>query len=198
VSAAASLDPPRPYSRPAAKIKGAVRAAVELLETSARPHGVRPSTTLRLAYATSVKKMKDPWCIRERRRSRVGGVNRDASAAGETPLVLVVDDESDLRLLLRIAFESCGHIVHEAQDGTEALEHVERELPDLVVTDVMMPHMNGIELAERLQARATPVPLIAISADRQKLAEVAADVKIEKPFDPQDLVAAARRLLTPA
>ena len=125
-------------------------------------------------------------------------MNRDASVAEELPLVLVVDDESDLRLLLRVAFESCGHVVHEAQDGAEALEQVERELPDLVVTDVMMPHMNGIELAERLQARATPVPLIAISADRQKLAEVAADVKIEKPFDPQDLVAAATRLLTAA
>jgi CheY-like chemotaxis protein len=123
-------------------------------------------------------------------------MDRAASAAGEVPLVLVVDDENDLRLLLRIAFESCGHVVREAQDGAEALEEVERELPDLVVTDVMMPHMNGIELAERLQARAAPVPLIAISADRQKLAEVAADVKIEKPFDPHELVAAATRLLT--
>jgi CheY-like chemotaxis protein len=119
-----------------------------------------------------------------------------ASAVGHGPLVLVVDDESDLRLLLRIAFESEGHVVHEAHDGAQALEQVERELPDLVVTDVMMPHMSGIELAERLQERAAPVPLIAISADRQKLAEVAADVKIEKPFDPHELVVAATRLLT--
>ena len=104
------------------------------------------------------------------------------------PLVLVVDDEDGLRLLLRVAFETSGHVVHEAENGAEALEQVEREVPDLIVTDVMMPHMSGIELAERLQARVTPVPLIAISADRQKLAEVPADVKIEKPFDPQELV----------
>jgi len=125
-------------------------------------------------------------------------VDRAASGAEEVPLVLVVEDEDGLRLLLRVAFESSGHLVHEAENGAEALEQVERDVPDLIVTDVMMPHMSGIELAERLQARVTPVPLIAISADRQKLAEVPADIKIEKPFDPQELVGAAARLLAAA
>ena len=125
-------------------------------------------------------------------------MDRAASGAEEVPLVLVVDDEHDLRLLLRVAFEISGHVVHEAENGAEALEQVEREVPDLIVTDVMMPHMTGIELAERLQARVTPVPLIAISADREKLADVAADIKIEKPFDPQELVRAAARLLAAA
>jgi two-component system chemotaxis response regulator CheY len=109
--------------------------------------------------------------------------------------VLVVDDESNMRFLLRMVFESEGFEVVEAHHGAAALERVKEEEPDLVVTDLMMPVMNGRQLVERLRADAETagIPILVLSANAN--AEVVgADAALRKPFDVDALLDAARSL----
>jgi CheY-like chemotaxis protein len=109
--------------------------------------------------------------------------------------VLVVDDESSIRFLLRTVFEREGFEVVEAHNGAAALERVKEEEPDLVVTDLMMPVMNGRELIERLRADADTagIPILVVSANAN--AEVAgAAAALGKPFDLEVLLDAARSL----
>ena len=109
--------------------------------------------------------------------------------------VLIVDDEPDLRFLHRRILLRAGHDVTEAGDGAAALESVRKSPPDLVVTDLMMPVMGGIEFIRRL--RADPVteaiPVLAVSGDWHLVTE--ADAALAKPCRSQDLLAAAEDLL---
>jgi two-component system chemotaxis response regulator CheY len=110
-------------------------------------------------------------------------------------IILVVDDEPDVRFLIRLIFESAGHKVTEAANGAAAMECMLEHLPDLVVTDMMMPVMNGAELMARL--RADPVmsgiPVLAVSGNPDQADE--ADATLAKPFEPKELVAVAASLL---
>jgi CheY-like chemotaxis protein len=109
--------------------------------------------------------------------------------------VLVVDDESSIRFLLRKVFEREGFEVVEAHNGAAALERVKEEEPDLVVTDLMMPVMNGRELIERLRADADTagIPILVVSSNAN--AEVAgAAAALGKPIDLEVLLDAARSL----
>jgi CheY-like chemotaxis protein len=113
--------------------------------------------------------------------------------------ILVVDDESSMRFLLRATFEAAGHEVDEAANGVAAMELVEAgRIPDLVATDFMMPLMNGVELIARLRAHPAtdrlPVILVSASpgAERNN-----ADAFFSKPFDPMALTAHAASLLEP-
>ena len=109
--------------------------------------------------------------------------------------ILVVDDEPDLRHLLRIFFERAGHEVVVAGQGLAALEAAHRTPPDLVVTDIMMPVMDGVELIRRL--RSDPVtariPILAVTGDPHLAS--AADTVISKPYRRDQLLAAADALL---
>jgi two-component system chemotaxis response regulator CheY len=89
-----------------------------------------------------------------------------------------------MRFLLRMLFESEGFDVVEAHHGAAALDRVGEHQPDLVVTDLMMPVMNGRELVERLRADAgtAGIPILVLSSSRN--IEVAgADAALRKPFD---------------
>lgn len=107
----------------------------------------------------------------------------------------MVDDEPDLRFLLRRAFESAGHEVVEAGDGAAALKVVGESPPDVVVTDIMMPIMGGVELIRRLRSEPATagIPILAASGHPQ-LAD-AADAVVPKPYRWQEVVAAADALL---
>jgi CheY-like chemotaxis protein len=109
--------------------------------------------------------------------------------------VLVVDDEPDLRFVLRRILEGAGHHVVEAGNGADALASVRRSTPDLVVTDVMMPVMDGVELIRQLRADRTTkdIPIVAVSGHAQLAAD--ADVVMAKPFHPFKLLAAVTALL---
>jgi CheY-like chemotaxis protein len=112
--------------------------------------------------------------------------------------ILVVDDESSMRFLLRLAFEMAGHQVEEASNGLVAIQAVESgRAPDLVATDLMMPLMNGAELIARLRANPATagVPVIVVSASPGSERETDADVFFRKPFDPADVAECAARLL---
>ncbi|MBW6438784.1 response regulator [Actinoplanes hulinensis] len=109
--------------------------------------------------------------------------------------VLVVDDEPDLRFLHRRILGRAGHEVTEASDGSAALDSVHATPPDLVVTDVMMPIMDGIELIHRLRTdpATASIPILAISGDWHLVTE--ADIALAKPCLGRDLLAAADELL---
>lgn len=109
--------------------------------------------------------------------------------------VLVVDDESNMRFLIRMILESAGYEVAEAAHGGHALERVKDSRVDLVVTDLMMPVMTGRELVDRLRAdpRTASIPIVVISANSRTVA-TAADVVLGKPFEPFALLEAANSL----
>lgn len=79
--------------------------------------------------------------------------------------VLVVDDDLRIRDLLREMLRLFGYSVFEAEDGVDALEKVEETLPDVIITDVMMPNMDGITLCKTLrgQTRTAALPIIMLS-----------------------------------
>jgi CheY-like chemotaxis protein len=108
--------------------------------------------------------------------------------------VMVVDDEPDMRYLLRITLEAAGYAVVEAAHGRAALEQVSRSPPQLVVTDWMMPRMGGGELIQRLRAdvRTKAIPIVVVSGSRGDQGE--ADAFLGKPFDPGDLIMLVDRL----
>jgi DNA-binding response OmpR family regulator len=109
--------------------------------------------------------------------------------------ILVVDDEPDILLLMRINLEGRGHRVTLAADGEMALERVVADEPDLVVLDVMMPVMDGWGVLEHLRRRGIDIPVVVVSAkqdlaDTRKALELGADQHLGKPFELEALVAA--------
>ena len=121
---------------------------------------------------------------------------------GEMPTVLVVDDDPVIQKLLQVNFEMEGYDVVVAGDGEEGLAKAREELPDLVLLDVMMPKMNGLDVAAALRAdRATiDIPIIMLSAkaqasDVQAGLELGVDDYVTKPFDPLDLLERVGALL---
>jgi CheY-like chemotaxis protein len=109
--------------------------------------------------------------------------------------ILVVDDEPDLRFILRRIFERAGHEVADASDGLQALEWVQGSLPELVVTDMMMPVMDGRELIRRLRAdpATAQIPILATTGNVELAG--AADALVAKPYEPDQILAAVNALL---
>lgn len=110
--------------------------------------------------------------------------------------VLVVDDEPDDRYLLRYAFERAGYEVSEAAHGLAAIAAIELSVPDLVVTDMMMPIMDGPELIRWLRAdiRFASIPIICVSGNSDLA--VGADIILDKYGDLSDLMPLADTLLS--
>jgi CheY-like chemotaxis protein len=112
--------------------------------------------------------------------------------------ILVVDDEKPLRELLSMALEEAGFRVLQAYHGRQALEVAISARPDLIVSDVMMPLMNGVELCRALKSNPATarIPVILMSAAGKAVAEGAkAEAFIDKPFDLDDMEALVRRWL---
>jgi two-component system, chemotaxis family, chemotaxis protein CheY len=109
--------------------------------------------------------------------------------------ILIVDDEPDVRFVLRMAFESAGHQIVEAHHGGAALERVESSRPALVVTDVMMPVVDGLELVRRLRADpdTAAIPILLFSS--RATATSGADMALAKPFRPHEVLAAGLSLI---
>jgi two-component system KDP operon response regulator KdpE len=113
--------------------------------------------------------------------------------------VLVADDEPAIRKVVRDALEREGHEVVTAIDGKEALERFDEGDFDLVVTDLAMPHVDGLELVKEVRRRS-PLPILVLtvrSEEREKvrLLDEGADDYVTKPFGVAELVARARALL---
>lgn len=81
------------------------------------------------------------------------------------PMIVVVDDDQQIRTWLRQILEGKGYDVREAKDGYEALAYLERDDPALVVLDIFMPKVDGLEIIEHLHSRARSVKILAISGN---------------------------------
>jgi DNA-binding response OmpR family regulator len=115
--------------------------------------------------------------------------------------ILVVDDEPDILNVITMALEHVGHSVVSADDGRAALALAQKELPDLIVTDVRMPEMNGYELCQSIRAapelKHIPVLLLSVrGADAIRLGfEAGASDYMIKPFSIQELTHRVAHLL---
>ncbi|NES74312.1 MULTISPECIES: response regulator transcription factor [Okeania] len=110
--------------------------------------------------------------------------------------LMLVDDDPNLILLVKDYLEFRGYQVTTAENGREALEKLENEIPELIICDVMMPEMDGYTLVQHIRENPSTewVPVLFLSAkgqsqDRVKGLNTGADVYIVKPFEPEELVA---------
>jgi two-component system KDP operon response regulator KdpE len=113
--------------------------------------------------------------------------------------ILVVDDELGIIKFLRARLEGRGYEVLTSMDGAGALQTMEMELPDLVILDIMMPKIDGIEVCRRIRAWSQ-VPIIMLSArgnemDKVKCLDTGADDYITKPFGAKELIARVEAVL---
>ena len=113
--------------------------------------------------------------------------------------ILVVDDELAIIKFLRANLEASGFETIASMDGAEALHAIERELPDLVILDIILPKMDGFEVCRRLR-EWSQIPVIMLSArgdegDKVKCLELGADDYITKPFGVDELTARVRAVL---
>jgi CheY-like chemotaxis protein len=117
--------------------------------------------------------------------------------------VLVIDDEPDVRWLLRLSLERLGHEVLLAEDGLRGVAMAQRQRPDAIVLDLMMPVMDGYGVLDALakDGRTSKVPVLvltakAIPSEEERVTQAGARRFVTKPFDPFDLARELDLLLT--
>jgi two-component system phosphate regulon response regulator PhoB len=122
--------------------------------------------------------------------------------SGSTPRVLVVEDEPDIAALVAYQLTREGYRVETVANGPDALEAVNREIPDLVVLDRMLPRMSGDEVLKslKLEAATRAVPVLMLTARREQEDritgfELGADDYLTKPFSPRELVLRCQAIL---
>jgi twitching motility two-component system response regulator PilH len=116
--------------------------------------------------------------------------------------VLIVDDSHTLRQMICEILQNSGLVVIEAVNGVEAKEKIQTQAPDLVITDLIMPLMNGYELCRWIKTEPTTqgIPVLMCSTkseefDRYWGMKQGADAYMTKPFHPKDLIQAVQQLL---
>ena len=142
------------------------------------------------------------WRSRVRHHPDPGGGGGNGNRTEAAPRVLIVDDEGAIRTICRVNLESDGLAVAEAVNGREALAVVRAQQPELVLLDVMMPDVDGWQVAAELgQDPATrDIPIVFLSAraareDKARAQELGAVGYVVKPFDPIGLSASVRDVL---
>ncbi len=129
-----------------------------------------------------------------------GNGNGNATDAPPQRTVLVVEDDASIALGLRINLEGEGYRVLVAEDGERGLELARRDAPDLIVLDVMLPQMNGLEVLQALRSEGRMMPIIILSArtgemDKVTGLELGAEDYVAKPFSLAELLARIRAAL---
>lgn len=114
--------------------------------------------------------------------------------------ILVVDDEASIVTLLKFNLEQNGFEVITASDGLEAIEQVKKESPDVIVLDLMLPKMDGMDVARTLRLDKIHTPILMLTAKDDELdkilgLEIGADDYMTKPFSPREVVARVRAIL---
>jgi len=112
--------------------------------------------------------------------------------------ILIVEDDLNLRVVIRMVLERAGYDVDEARHGIAALESIEQDPPDLVIADMRMPLMDGVELMDRIRSNpaTASMPIVLLSGLQvDSAAERLATAVVAKPFEPADLLASIARSL---
>jgi len=116
--------------------------------------------------------------------------------------VLVIDDEPDVRWVLRLSLERAGHEVIMAEDGLRGVAMAQRQRPDVIVLDLMMPVMDGYGVLDALgrDDRTKRVPVLVLTAkalpeEEDRVTEAGATRFMTKPFEPSDLASALEGML---
>jgi excisionase family DNA binding protein len=174
------------------------------LGQAARFLGVAQSTIRKWSDQGRVPAFYTPGGHRRYRRSDLETFLERSGPGGQTksgPLVLLVDDDAQVRELVRINLEFEGYTVREAADADEGLAAIDEAKPDLVLLDVMMPHVDGWEMLRRMQERygVGAIPVVMFSGkvdeqDEQQAATRGAQGFVGKPFDLQALVDRTKQL----
>jgi CheY-like chemotaxis protein len=140
--------------------------------------------------------------MKRRRRSARPPRTPSAPAPDAGPLILIVEDNGDLRELYSTYFTFHGFRAQTASDGQIALAHAVEYTPDLIVTDLSMPHLGGWEMTRRLKndPRTAHIPVIACTGDAlgssaERALDAGCDAYVVKPCLPEDLLGETRRLL---
>ena len=175
------------------------------LGQAARFLGVAQSTIRKWSDQGRVPAFYTPGGHRRYRRTDLEAFLDRSGPGARTktgPLVLLVDDDERVRELVRVNLEFEGYVVRDVGGADEGLSAIEEAKPDLILLDVMMPHVDGWEMLRRIQDRygvgAIPVVMFSGKADEQAQAEAAergAQAFVGKPFDLQQLIEQAKQIL---
>jgi CheY-like chemotaxis protein len=130
-------------------------------------------------------------------RSRVLGCRWNRNVAK----ILVIDDEPEMRRVIARILNGAGHIVHEADNGRDGIGLFRQVHPALVITDIVMPDMEGIEIIRELQKEAPAIPILAISGGSPPVylraaTGLGATAALAKPFSTEALLTAVGNLLS--
>jgi CheY-like chemotaxis protein len=126
-----------------------------------------------------------------------------ASAAGVERSVLVIEDDQQFRSFLRELLQGEGFRVLEAEDGEQGWERLLAESPDVVLTDIVMPGKEGVELIQQIRARGLSLPVVAMSGGNMGFGEryldvagiLGANATLNKPFSSGELLATLEHVL---
>ena len=135
--------------------------------------------------------LKKNWCLKRYEDIRYNIIRKVIVISEDS--ILVVDDDDEIRSLVEIYLKNDGFIVHKAVDGLQALEMMEKGKYDLVILDLMMPVMDGIQCCMRIRQKYD-MPVIMLTAKNQDMDKIAglsmgADDYMTKPFNPLELLA---------
>jgi signal transduction histidine kinase/DNA-binding response OmpR family regulator len=152
------------------------------------------SFSLRLAPGARVSQPVDARTLLRDLRANIS-----APGDGEAPRILVVDDHAPLRQLLREELEGQGYVVHEARDGNEAVRLAKDLRPSLITLDVMMPDLNGFDVAAVLRhdpaTMRIPIMMISILQEEGRARSIGVDSYLTKPVGSAELLAQVETLL---
>jgi two-component system alkaline phosphatase synthesis response regulator PhoP len=116
--------------------------------------------------------------------------------------VLIVDDEENIRELVKFHIEKEGYLSIEASDGQAALDKVRKERPDLIILDLLLPNVDGLEVCRQVKGdkKLSGIPIIMLTAKQEEIdmivgLELGADDYITKPFSPRELLARVKAVL---
>lgn len=116
--------------------------------------------------------------------------------------IVIIEDEVDILAPLQFCFEAEGFVVHSAEDGIQGLNLVRRQVPNLIILDLMLPRMDGLSLCEEVRSdfRTRDIPVIMLTAQDSQMDVInglsrGADDYVTKPFSTRELVARARAVL---